>query len=270
MNNPLEVKRTSPLKMLAPLIVFLVIAMAWSIYWYLALGKAQERLAAFEASYANMTCRDRGWGGYPFRVHFDCTGFQTTFEGADISADKLRLIGQAWNPNHIIGGLFGPVRINSLEVSGEPIRFSYRTSNGTLALASLLAEKQSVQFSTDRQLTIARTEIHLKPSSNPKRLDLAATLSGLSTGSAQLDSFKVTGTMDQAIPREGTFEFLSEPSEYLDAIWVVQHLANLGDAEMTAAQAVITPLLKANNNKLPIQLKDKTWYWGPFAVAKSE
>ncbi len=270
MNSPLEVKRTSPLKMLAPLIVFAIIAVAWSVYWYAALTKAQQKLAAIEASYANMTCSSRSWGGYPFRIHFDCTGFTTTFEGAGVSADKLRLIGQAWNPNHIIGGLFGPVRINDLEISGEPIRFSYRTSNGTLALASLLAEKQSVKFSSDRQLTIARIEIHLRPASNPKRLDLAATLSGLSTGSAHLDSFKITGALDQAIPREGSFEFLSEPSEYLDAIWIVQHLADLGDAELNAAQAVITPLLKANDNKLPIQLKDKTWYWGPFAVAKSE
>lgn len=270
MNNPLEVRRTSPLKMLAPLIVFLIIALGWSIYWYTVLGKAKQRLAALEANYIELTCTDRSWGGYPFRVHFDCTGLRTTFEGVDITADKLRLIGQAWNPNHIIGALFGPVHFKGVKISGEPVRFSYRTENGKLALASLLAEAQSITFATDKQLTIARTETHLRPRSDTRRLDLAVTLSGLSTSSAQLDSFTITGTLDPAIPRDGSFEFLSEPSEYLDAIWIVQHLAGLGDTEMNAAQAVITPLLKANDNKLPIQLKDKTWYWGPFAVVRSQ
>ena len=270
MNNPLEIKRTSPLKMLAPLIVFAIIALAWSVYWYVALGKAQQKLAAFEAEHISLTCRDRSWGGYPFRVHFDCTGLAATFEGADITADKLRLIGQAWNPNHIIGAVFGPVQIKGVEISGEPVRFSYRTKNGKLALASLLTGKQTIRFSAGKQLTVAKTETHLKPAIEAKRLDLAITLSGLATGTAQLDSFTVTGKLDPAIPREGSFALLSEPSEYLDAIWIVQHLANLGDTEMNAAQAVITPLLKANDNKLPIQLKDKTWYWGPFAVAKSE
>lgn len=266
MNNPLEVKRISRLKMLAPLFVFVIIALAWSIYWYTALGKAKQRLAAFEANYLTLNCSDRGWGGYPFRVHFDCTGLATTFEGVDIAADKLRLIGQAWNPNHIIGALFGPVRIRQVTISGKPVRFSYRTDNGRLALASLLAEAQTVKFATDRQLTVARTETHLRHKTGTARLDLSVTLTGLSTSSAQLDSFKVTGTLDPEIPRNGSFEFLSEPSEYLDAIWIVQHLASLGDAEMNAAQAVITPLLTANNNKLPIRLKDQTWYWGPFPV----
>jgi len=270
MNSPLEVKRTSPLKMLAPLIVFAIIASAWSFYWYVALGKAERKLAALETGYASLNCSNRSWGGYPFRVHFDCTGLRTTVEGVDITAVKLRLIGQAWNPNHIIGALFGPVGVKGVEISGEPIRFSYRTESGKLALASLLAEKQSINFSAGRKLTVAKTETHLRPATNPKRLELAITLSGLSTDTAQLDSFKINGTLDPAIPREGSFDFLSEPSEYFDAIWIIQHLANLGDAEMNAAQAVITPLLKASNNKLPIQLKDKTWYWGPFPVMKSE
>jgi len=270
MNNPLEIKRTPPLKMMAPLIVFAIIALMWSAYWYVALGKAKQKLAAFEAGYVSLNCGDRSWGGYPFRVHFDCAGLETNFEGLDITAGKLWLIGQAWNPDHVIGALFGPVHIKGVAISGEPIRFSYRTGNGKLELASLLAEKQSISFAAGKILAVEKTETHVRAATNSKRLDLAITLSGLSTGTAQLDSFSINGTLDRMMPREGSFEILSEPSEYLDAIWIVQHLARLGDAEMNAAQAVITPLLKANNNKLPIQLKDRIWYWGPFAVTKSE
>jgi hypothetical protein len=270
MNNPLEIKRVSPVKMMAPLIVFLCIALAWSVYWYIALGKAKQKLATLDETHASLKCDGRSWGGYPFRVHFDCTGVSAELAGSNIKAHKLRLIGQAWNPNHIIGALFGPVTIDNVKISGDPVRFSYRVKNKKLALASLLAENQTIVLVGNKQLTVARTQAHLRPAADTQRLDLAITLSDLSTGKARLDSFTITGTLDDELPREGSFDLMSEPSEYLDAIWIVQYLASLSDAEMSAAQAVIHPLLKANNNKLPIQLKDKTWYWGPFAVNGSD
>lgn len=270
MKNPLEIKRVSPLKMMAPLIVFLCIALAWSVYWYIALGKAKQKLAAVEATHVSLKCGERSWGGYPFRIHFDCSSLSTELAGGNVKADKLRLIGQAWNPTHIIGALFGPVTIDNVKISGDPIRFSHRVKNGKLELTSLLAENQTIVTPDSKKIIIAKTEAHLRPASDTDRLDLAITLSGLSTDKAQLDSFTITGTLDNELPREGSFTLVSEPSDYLDAIWIVQYLASLNDAEMNAAKAVINPLLKANNNKLPIQLKDKIWYWGPFAVTKSD
>jgi hypothetical protein len=270
MNNPLEIKRISPLKMMAPLIVFLCIALAWSVYWYIALGKAKQKLATLEATHVSLTCGERSWGGYPFRIHFDCTGVSAELAGSSIAADKLRLIGQAWNPNHIIGALFGPITMGNVKVSGDPIRFSYRVKDGKMALASLLAAKQTIALPGNKQLAVAKTEAHLQPAANAELLELAVTLSDLSTDKAQLDSFTITGALNSELPKERSFNLLSEPSDYLDAIWIVQYLANLSDAEMNAAQAVINPLLKANDNKLPIQLKDQTWYWGPFAITGSD
>ena len=65
MTDPLAVKRTSPLKMMSPLIVFLLIAAAWSGWWFYARGQAQDRLAAFEANTLALNCASRDWGGYP-------------------------------------------------------------------------------------------------------------------------------------------------------------------------------------------------------------
>jgi len=270
MNNPLEIKRISPVKMMAPLIVFLCIALAWSVYWYIALGKAKQKLAKLEATHVSLTCNERSWGGYPFRIHFDCAGAKAELGGGTIAADKLRLIGQAWNPSHVIGALFGPVTINDVKISGDAIRFSHRVKNGKLALASLLAENQTIVTTDNKQLAVAKTEAHLRPATDSDRLDLAITMSALSTEKAQLESFTITGNVAPEVPKDGNFNLMSEPSDYLDAIWIVQYLADLNDTEMNAAQAVITPLLKANDNKLPIQLKDQVWYWGPFAINGSD
>ncbi len=270
MNTPLKIKRTSPLKMMAPLIVFVCIALAWTLYWYIAMGTAKQKLATLEAGHISLQCADRSWGGYPFRIHFDCTRAVATLAGKRITADKIRLIGQAWNPNHVIGALFGPISIDTTKLSGDPIRFSYRASSGKLAIASLLAENQAIRFARDKQLTVTKTETHIRPSATTDRLDVAIILSGLSTATARLDSFIITGTMNTQLPEQGSFDAVSEPSDYLDALLIVQQLTGLSDTEMNAAQAVIRPLLRSNDNKLPIQIKDQTWYWGPFAITKSE
>jgi hypothetical protein len=76
----------------------------------------------------------------------------------------------------------------------------------------------------------------------------------------------VDGTVDPASWRNGGLSLMSEPSNYLDAIWMVQKLAKLDDAEMQAADALLRPLLRQNGNKLPIDLKDGVWYWGPFPL----
>ena len=265
MTDPLAVKRISPLKMMSPLIVFLLIAAGWSGWWFYARGQAQDRLAAFEANTLALNCASRDWGGYPFRIHIDCLQPHVETGNIRASADKLRLIIQAWNPKHVIGAVFGPININGIQVSGDAIRFSYRVSDATLALASVLAENQTVTLPGGMAINIATAEAHARPDpASPDNLMVTATAKQLALEELRLDSFAIDGT----VKPDGSFDLMSEPSEYLDAIWFAQRIAGLGDTEMNAAQEIIHPLLKANNNKLPIQLKDGTWYWGPFEIAR--
>jgi hypothetical protein len=265
MTDPLAVKRISPLKMMSPLIVFLLIAAAWSGWWFYARGEAQKRLAAFEANTLALNCASRDWGGFPFRINVGCLSPRIETGKVTASADKLRLIIQAWNPEHVIGAVFGPVTVNGIQVSGDAIRFSHRVSDGKLALASLLAENQTVVLPGGNSVTIATAEAHARPEpASAGNLMVIATLKQLALEELRLDSFTVDGT----IKPDGSFELMSEPSDYLDAIWFAQRIANLGDAEMNAAQEIIHPLLKANDNKLPVQLKDGTWYWGPLEITR--
>jgi hypothetical protein len=270
MNDPLAVKTTSPLKMAVPLIAFLLIAAAWSGYWYYAKGQAQARLASFEQDTLELNCNTRDWGGYPFRIHFDCTAPKIIAGNIEASADKLRLIIQAWNPNHMLGAIFGPVTLNGLTLSGDTIRFSYRTSEGKLAIASLLGENQSVTLPGGQTIKIEKVQAHSRPQPDQaSRVQLAATVSQLALDDLRLDSLKLDGhiTPDRLSTGEG-FSLLSEPSNYLDAIWMVQRLTGLDDENMNAAQQIISPLLKENNNKLPILRKDGRWFWGPFQISK--
>jgi hypothetical protein len=266
MTDPLAVKRISPLRMMSPFIAFLLIAAGWTAWWFYARGQAQDRLAEFEARTLALNCASRDWGGFPFRIHVDCQSPSVEHSGVRANADKLRLIIQAWNANHVIGAIFGPVNINGITVTGEAIRFSHRNSKGELAMASLLAESQTLTLPSGKQMGIANLQAHMKPDgSSSDAFLVTATASQLSLEELRLDRF----TIDGSIKTDGSFELMSEPTEYLDAIWFAQRIAGLGDTEMNAAQQIIHPLLQANNNKLPILMKDGAWYWGPFEIARN-
>jgi hypothetical protein len=270
MNDPLAVKTTSPLKMAVPLIAFLVIAGAWSAYWFFAKMQAQDRLAGFEQDTLALNCNNRSWGGYPFRIHLDCTSPKIITGNIEANADKLRLIIQAWNPNHMLGAIFGPVTINGVTLSGDTIRFSYKTSEGNFALVSLLAERQSLTLPGGQTIKIDKVSAHSRPQPDQANsIQITATASQLALDDLRLDSFKLDGsiTPDSLSTGEG-LKLLSEPSNYLDAIWMVQRLTGLGDQDMNAAQQIISPLLKENGNKLPVLLKDGNWFWGPFQISK--
>jgi len=265
-----KMKPTSPFKMMMPLVVFILIAAAWSAYWYIALGKAKDELAQVEGTHTKLECSDRSWGGYPFRIQFECTDLKTRVQKTALTTAKLRLVIQAWNPNHIIGNLFGPVRIAGTKLTGDPIRFSYRMSGDKLVLASVVGENQTLILANSKSLSMASIEAHARPAPIDGRLDLHITIANIALEQLRLDSFTITGTTGMRLPADGSLDLLSEPSEYLDAIWIAQSIGGLADAEMNAADAVIKPLLKSNGNKLPIQIKDGVWYWGPFPLNHSK
>lgn len=268
MNDPLEVKRVSALKMMTPLIIFIVIAVAWSAYWYMARQQAQQTFADFRAETKRLECEQESWGGYPFRITFDCTGMSLPIDTEALSANKLRLLVQPWNTNHVIGALFGPVTFRGMTLDGDAIRFSHRTEDGKLALASLITENQTLTLADQKQFRIAKASAHMRPMQDTTTVEYTAILEQITLEELALDSFKLDGTYDPAAKGPNYLVLLSEASEYLDAIWMVQRLANLKDPEMHAADAIIRPLLKSNNNKLAIQRKNGIWYWGPFPLQK--
>ena len=268
MNNPLEVKPVSALKMMSPLIIFIVIAAAWSMYWFTVRQQTQDTVARYVGKGLPLSCTEQAWGGYPFRITFDCSGVNLTVNESPLTADKLRLILQPWNTNHIIGALFGPITYNDMVLNGDAIRISHRSENGKLALASLIAENQTLTIDEKKQFKIAKVSGHARSKDQSNLIEYTGLLEQITMDKLALDNFKLDGTYDPSATVQNDLVLNTEPSEYLDAIWMVQSLADLGDTEMNAAEAVIKPLLKSNNNKLLIQRKDGIWYWGPFPLQK--
>jgi hypothetical protein len=253
--------------MILPLAAFLLIAAGWTAYWFHTSSHAQARLATFETETLALNCAEREWGGFPFRISFDCRSPRIEAGGVTITAANLRLIMQAWNANHIIGAIIGPTTINNVSVTGDTIRFSHRMSGAKLALASLIAENQTVTTPDGQVVTAARLEAYSRPAADkPEAYQVAAIASNMALDDLRLDNFKLDGTLTLQSIRDGNIELLTEPSDYLDAIWFATRLAKLSDKDTEGVEVFLVPLLKQNNNKLPLQRKDATWYWGPFQL----
>ena len=65
-----------PLFVAIPVTLFIVGAIAWSIYWFVAIGEIERRVTEIRDRQASqgvtLVCGNEGWGGYPFRFIFTC------------------------------------------------------------------------------------------------------------------------------------------------------------------------------------------------------
>ena len=102
-----------------PLAAVVVLALAWTGFWYFAAGAAQTmftdwraREAAAERVYR---CASEAFGGFPFRFELRCTDPTADLRRTDpplaLRAKDLVIAAQAYQPTRLIGELTGPLTI---------------------------------------------------------------------------------------------------------------------------------------------------------------
>jgi hypothetical protein len=104
---------------LAPLIVVLALAVAWSAVWFYAARAADGMMAAWierEAKVGRVyTCGARGIGGYPFRIEARCTDPTVELRGGTapvvIKAREILAVAQIYQPDLVIAEVTGPMTI---------------------------------------------------------------------------------------------------------------------------------------------------------------
>jgi len=106
-------------QIVAPLILVLLLAVGWSVYWMVASTKAMavfdQVLAREKAKGLEISCADRRIGGYPFKFLLDCTKLQiirqTPSGQINLTASRLVVVVRAYDFNHMIGELYGPFEL---------------------------------------------------------------------------------------------------------------------------------------------------------------
>ena len=100
-----------------PLFAVLLLAAAWSAYWYGATtfaAAAMDKLIAREAARGRViTCDERVQGGFPFRFEVTCQrpaiSWQTPQGPASLNFKRLSGVALAYNLGHVIFEITGPL-----------------------------------------------------------------------------------------------------------------------------------------------------------------
>jgi len=122
----------------APLVLVIVLAVAWSLFWVFAARTARQEVEDWRAQQAKagrvFTCADEAFGGYPFRIEVRCSGagaeLKDTQPPLTLQLKEILVVAQVWDPKLIIVEFGGP--LTASDAQGAPY-----TVGWTLAQASL-------------------------------------------------------------------------------------------------------------------------------------
>jgi hypothetical protein len=109
----------------SPLIFVLILAAAWSGFWFYAVGQGEGLLAAWRQREAqagrNYACGRQSTGGFPFRFELICHDASAEFTSNEpkvaFKAASFHAAGQVYDPTLLIAEVGAPLTI---AVAGEP------------------------------------------------------------------------------------------------------------------------------------------------------
>lgn len=139
------------LRLFLPSLLLLAVAAAWSVFWIYAAretGRQLDRVVAEQArNGVRIVCRDRGIGGYPFRIEVRCADTVASVDSPDgtyvVDAAGLAAVAQLPNPNHLIFELASPIAVTLPD--GTAVDGGFKALRASVHLVDGIPERVSLQ-----------------------------------------------------------------------------------------------------------------------------
>ncbi|CAH1668128.1 conserved hypothetical protein [Hyphomicrobiales bacterium] len=197
MTDTFPTRRQSRFWLYAPPLLLLLLAVAWSAFWFYARGRAAAEIDAALAREAERgrtwTCADRTIGGYPFRIELRCNALALTStrwgDAVRVETGPAVAVGQIYSPGLVIFELTGPAKVTlpdnrSLALSWTNLDASlaWRNPERFALVASDLSGVLSAPGANPETWSSKTLEAHLRR--NPARpatdqaVDIAITAKG--------------------------------------------------------------------------------------------
>jgi hypothetical protein len=171
--------RRSRFWLYAPFVLLLLLAIAWSIAWFVIRNRTAEALDGWVAAEARngrqWTCGDRTIVGYPFRVEVICNTLDLKRGAVSASFGRTEAVAQVYQPRRIITEITGPLKVTdgTVTVDGtwDLLQTSINVSQSGLQRLSLAANAPKITIIGLGGGEIAGSgkhlELHVRP--NPSR-----------------------------------------------------------------------------------------------------
>jgi len=193
---PAESRRHSRFWLYTPFILLLLVAVAWSVAWFVIRNRAAETLdtwlEAEKRAGRQWTCTDRTIAGYPFRVELICNTLSLKQGAVTASFGRTEAIAQVYQPRLVIAEVAGPLRVSDGKVTVQGrwdlLQASIHASQTGLQRLSIAANAPKFTVTGLLPQEIATSgqhlELHLRP--NPSRISERAYDAALSVKQASI------------------------------------------------------------------------------------
>lgn len=174
-----EGRRPGRFWLFAPYIFLLLLAVAWSIVWFVVRGQTVASLDAWvereRAESRVWSCPDRSVAGYPFRVEVVCPALSLAGTGFELALGRVSGLTQIYQRRLIIAEAAGPLRLTSggiaVEGSWSLLQASLRTQQDALERLSVAIDNPTFSVAGLRPEPVAfaarHLEAHLRPHLEP-------------------------------------------------------------------------------------------------------
>jgi hypothetical protein len=177
--SPLQAEATPPKRhrrfwLYAPYAVLLLLAVAWSIGWFVLRGRMEAGLDAWVAREAaagrRWTCADRHIAGFPFRIELFCSGMILDRPDLQAKLGPVTVVSQVYKPGHMIAETAGPLQINAgstaIEATWSLLQASVQVGADGPQQGDLVADKPVVKVTSAQieplTVTAERLESHVR------------------------------------------------------------------------------------------------------------
>lgn len=193
---PAESGRHSRFWLYTPLILLLLVAVAWSVAWFVIRNRTAEMLDAWIVSENRIgrhwTCTDRTIAGYPFRIEIVCGALSLKQGAVTASFGRTEAIAQVYQPRLVIAEVAGPLHVSDGKVTVQGrwdlLQASIHASQTGLQRLSIAANAPKITVTGLLPQEIATSgqhlELHLRP--NPSRASEKAYDAALSVKQASI------------------------------------------------------------------------------------
>lgn len=291
-----------PWRMFLPLAVVLLLALIWSIYWFVASSIAKDRLAEQRARLSaqglRLSCAREVWGGYPFHFEFSCNSPVLSYAGkTEVRSADLLLVALAYAPWQVAALINGPTTVSGpglmpTEVKhqralaavtfGEAWQPSFSAELPAVAIANLgTADKLAVftrpSASNGIDIAVEGTRVTYTPGGKPPvTIDDGSALGTLQPDqSFRLDKFELSqgplrywgsGTLSLDRQHRIAGQINTETNDIQALLATAAPSLGLSDSKLANLRTMLG--LLGNGAKVPVIAKDGALYVGPFQVTE--
>lgn len=169
-------------QIVAPLILVMVLALGWSVYWLVASAKIGEvvdlALAREKANGLEISCAERQIVGFPFKFLLDCSSLKIVRKmpsrQLSLTASRLVAVVRAYDFSHIIGELYGPFELTTARIAksdGRVVEVK-KLFSGTarIVTSSLILQNQVMKDATVVVRNLTGTLVDYSNQSRPQNI----------------------------------------------------------------------------------------------------